>query len=530
MVGWPPMGPAKAGSITILGGRVWRELDKAIFVSATRQIRDFEKYRKDVQDENARRKRRSLNPPPLLEVVRPSRWDESPAFNPYLVRKRRASIAHAITEKLKSGTYLPQRPASFGVPKPSGGERRVNTYSIADEVISRRLYQSLMGKNSAKLSGHSFAYRNDRTPHDAISYIHNDIKNEHRLFVAEFDFSKFFDLISHEYVWETFSNLGIISSPLEKSLIRTFLAHPPYSVNELGNGKKREVGLPQGTSISLFLANVAATPIDRSLERLGVGFARYADDTLIWSDSYEKICTASRILQEAAHEIGSPINFEKSPGIRILSKPEARSSEIEETKSVNYLGHTLGLSSVRMRETAVDRIKKRVQTLIYTNLLMEPLRNNQNMNAITSNDRDYVTYVWQLRRYLYGPLSENDVRRFQHGAVPAMSFQGVMSFFPLVDHDEDLVELDVWIATQTWLALKKRQRLLSTRVTRVPGTWGLSRPQLIQLKVLSGTTGEEIDLRLPSLRRIAGVIRLAVNTHGLASVSDGSDLYLYESD
>ncbi|MCB5290656.1 reverse transcriptase domain-containing protein [Arthrobacter sp. SO3] len=509
---------------------MWRELDKAILDSATKQIRDFERYRRNVEDENARRMRRSHNPPPLLEVVRPSRWDESPAFNPYMVRKRRASIAHSITKKLKSGTYTPHKPASFSVPKPSGGERQVHAYAIADEVISRRLYKSLMRKNTAKLSSHSFAYRNDRTPHDAISHIHNDIKNEQRLFIAEFDFSRFFDLISHDYVWRIFSSLGIIASPMEESLIKTFLAHPPSSADDLGRGKHRDVGLPQGTSISLFLANMAATPIDRSLERLGVGFARYADDTLIWSDSYEKICTASHILQQAAHEIGSPINFEKSPGIRILSKPEARYSEIEETKSVNYLGHTLGLNSIRMRATAVDRIKKRVQALIYTNLLMEPLRDNQKASAITSNDRDYVTYVWQLRRYLYGPLSENDVRRFQHGAVPAMSFQGVMSFFPLVDHDKDLIELDVWIATQTWLALKRRQQLLSSRVARVPRTWGLSRSQLIQLKVVSGTTGDEIDLRLPSLRRIAGVIRLAVNTHGLASVSDGSDLYLYESD
>jgi RNA-directed DNA polymerase len=507
---------------------VRRELYEDILDSATKQIRDFERYRKDVEDENARRKRRSLNPPPLLEVVRPSRWDASPAFNPYMVRKRHAAIAHAMTKKLKGGTYIPHRPASFSVPKPSGGERQVNTYAIADEVVSRRLYKSLMRKNAAKLNAHSFAYRNDRTPHDAISYIHNDIKGEQRLFVAEFDFSKFFDLISHDYLWETFADLGITASPMEESLIRTFLAHPPSSPEELDGGRRK--GLPQGTSISLFLANVAATPIDRSLERLGVGFARYADDTLIWSDSYEKICTASHILQRAAHEIGSPINFEKSPGIRILSKPEVQSSEIEETKSVNYLGHTLGLNSIRMRTTAVERIKKRVQTLIYTNLLMEPLRNNQNLSAITSNDRDYVTYIWQLRRYLYGPLSENEVRRFQHGAVPAMSFQGVMSFFPLVDHDKDLIELDVWIATQTWLALKKRAQLLSTRVARVPRTWDLNRSQLIQLKVVSGTTGDEIDLRLPSLRRIAGVIRLAVSTHGFESVSDGSRLYLYESD
>jgi hypothetical protein len=42
-------------------------------------------------------------------------------------------------------------------------------------------------------------------------------------------------------------------------------------------------GIPQGTSISLFLANVAAYALDRRLETLGVGFVRYADDTIIWS-------------------------------------------------------------------------------------------------------------------------------------------------------------------------------------------------------------------------------------------------------
>jgi len=40
---------------------------------------------------------------------------------------------------------------------------------------------------------------------------------------------------------------------------------------------RRERGIPQGTSISLFLANVAPWDLDRSLERLGVSFVRYAD-------------------------------------------------------------------------------------------------------------------------------------------------------------------------------------------------------------------------------------------------------------
>lgn len=510
---------------------MWKDLGEAIGAAALRQIREYETYSRAVRDENARRSRRSMAAPPLLQIRRPDRWAADPAFNPYLVRKRSSSIAHAITNKLKNGNYAPQLPAGFRVPKGSGGSRQISTFAIADEVISKRLYKSLMIKNAPRLSSHAFAYRRDRTPHDAISYIHNDIKREQRLFVAEYDFSSFFDKISHNYLRQTIEDLGIISTPLEMSLIETFLAVPEPGRDE-GEGPPppRSEGLPQGTSISLFLANLAASPIDKALERLGVGFARYADDTLIWSNSYDQICEASAILQTAAEAIGSPINVEKSPGVRLLMPTEARTQEILGTKSVGYLGHELGLRSIKMKSTSVMRIKQRIQTLLYTNLLMEPLRHNQRFDRLTDNDRDYVTYIWQLRRYLYGSLSENDVRRFQRGGAPKMTFEGVMAFFPLVDHDEDLDALDMWIATQTWLTLRKRKRILGSKTTRTPRTWDMSREQLIRLKVISSSSGDELDLRIPSIRRIAGVIRVAVNTHGFGAAADGSRLYLYDSE
>ncbi|MCF3138282.1 hypothetical protein LRQ04_03335 [Paenarthrobacter sp. AR 02] len=432
--------------------------------------------------------------------------------------------------KLKSGSYLPGRPAGFTVPKGNGEDRTVSTFAIADEVISKRLYSSLMRKNSSRLSGHAYAYRYDRTPHDAISHIRAEFGREQRLFVAEYDFSSFFDKISHDFLWNAIADLGVITTPLERSLIAAFLTSYPPSLDTENqvNPKPRTQGLPQGTSISLFLANVAASQLDRSLERLGVGFARYADDTLIWSPNYEKVCDAAAALHSAADAIGSPINVAKSPGVRLLLPADAQTHEMSGTKRVDYLGHTLGLRSTQMKSTAVNRIKSRVQNLLFTNLLMEPLRGNQNLDRLTATDRDYATYIWQLRRYLYGPLSENQVRRFQRGSVPDMTFQGAMSFFPLVDHDSELETLDVWIATQTWLALKKRQKLLSSQTAKQPRMWGISLDELIRLQLPSDTTGQNVDLRIPSIRRIAGIIRTAVDTYGFGAAADGAQLYLYE--
>jgi hypothetical protein len=262
---------------------------------------------------------------------------------------------------------------------------------------------------------------------------------------------------------------------------------------------------------------------------LGVGFVRYADDTLIWSTDYARICDAAAALHEASHQIGSPINSEKSLGIRLLTREETVHAEMVSTKSVDYLGHTLGLRSTTMKAASARRIQSRIDQLIYNTLLMEPLAGTQEMTRLTDVDRDYVVLIWQLRRYLYGPLTENDVRRFRKGAIPPMSFEGVMAYFPLIDDDQKLRELDAWISTRIWLALRKRQRLL-TRPSggTLPLPHGVDKPTLLSLKVKSGRTGDDIDLRVPSVRKMASVVRLAVSTHGLGVVSGRAPLYLYE--
>ncbi|GAA3754311.1 hypothetical protein GCM10022240_04050 [Microbacterium kribbense] len=306
-------------------------------------------------------------------------------------------------------------------------------------------------------------------------------------------------------------------------------APEPYLTAEEKNLPKarRLRGVAQGTSLSLFLANVAASELDRSLERLGVGFVRYADDTLIWSPDYGRVSEAASILHEASSHIGSPINAEKSLGIRVLAKEETVHVEMSSTKHVDYLGHRIGMRQVRMKDRSVIRIRERIAELIYTNLIQEPLNGSQAGSRLGGVDRDYVTLIWQLRRYLYGSLTENDVRRFQRGAIPPMSFEGVMSFFPLVNGEAQLRELDEWIAAHIWLGLRKRAHLLKAGGLATPLPHGLEKAQLLGFTATSSRTGDLIDLRVPSVRKIARVIQTAVMTHGLGVVSGRPPLYLY---
>jgi hypothetical protein len=509
---------------------MWGSLEKRLRRRSTRLIREHEAYAKHVFDENQRRKRRSTGQPQLLSVYTPHEWKEDDGHNPYIGRSRASSISHSVGVKLRQRVYQPRQPAGILIPKTANEFRTVATFQIVDEVISHQLLESLSKKNSPRLSSRAYAYSANVSAHDAIAYIASEFGREHRLFVAEYDFAKYFDTVSHEFLLESLNRLGIVRTPLEQYLIERFLRSPLPAIGGkegISSNTPRTFGLPQGTSISLFLANVAAAELDRKLERLGVGFTRYADDTLLWSTDYGRISAAVDLLHESAEQIGSSIQTLKSPGVHILVKSDANDAEMATKRSVEYLGHTITLRNIRMKPASVAKIKKKIGYLLYSNLLQEPLSNTQSPLRLTDIDRDYVTYIWQLRRYLYGPLSENQIRRFQAGSILPMSFQGVMSFFPLVNDDKQLSELDGWLALQTVMVMRKRRRLIIEAGLVVPPPLGLGSSDLIGYRAKSGNSGTEIDLRLPSFRRIASTIRAAVEHHGLRVASGGSFLYAY---
>ena len=171
-----------------------------------------------------------------------------------------------------------------------------------------------------------------------------------RIFIAEFDFRKFFDSISHEHIRRVLKDQRFFITDREAKVIDVFLRAPSLPSSEYTREWKeeRQKGIPQGTSISLFLANAAAYPLDRKLEALGVGCARYADDTLIWGDSYDIVCRAVNALEETAAEMGVDLNFNKSEGISILC-PEGVPAEFKAKSSVSFIGYRIGSKLISLR-------------------------------------------------------------------------------------------------------------------------------------------------------------------------------------
>src|SRR5690606_13916904 len=108
---------------------------------------------------------------------------------------------------------------------------------------------------------------------------------------------------------------GFLVSDLEENVVKAFL-------------KSKAKGIPQGTSLSLFLANFICWNLDKSLEKIGLTFARYADDTVIFSQSYERICQAYNAIDDFSKSSGVPVNRYKSHGINLLTLSEVTRSEV----------------------------------------------------------------------------------------------------------------------------------------------------------------------------------------------------------
>jgi len=426
-----------------------QQISNIIREEAEKLIARYHEYHNRIHLETERNEKRLGNSAPRKIIHTPDYWSFDRKFNPFYVKAKHKSIARSIANKIENRTYSPNKPYIKDVPKSDGGVRKVSIYQIPDAAISKFFFNRLLSKNRHRFSSFSYAYRNDRNVHFAIQDISVDLQRNERTFLAEFDFSDFFGSISHEFLKEQFGENGFYISPEEIFVISSFL-------------NERKVGIPQGTSISLFLANLICWKFDQSLEREGVKFSRYADDTIVWSPEYAKICNSFGLINKFSRDAGVKINPTKSEGISLLTKDGLPSEMVAKT-SLDFLGYCLSVGKVSIKEKSVKKIQKQVSYILYRNLIQPLKQKSLAGQTIPANDEDknFLSAMCEIRRYMYGGLSKKQIKDFLSGRSKRIYFKGVMSFYPLVDDVEQLTKLDGWVLSVIYRALKLRCKLLA---------------------------------------------------------------------
>ena len=494
-----------------------KQLLKFIEAEAVKLSNRHHAYHNAVNLEYERRCKR-LSDPGIKIVSEPPQWKVDQKFNPFHVNKNRKKIAHSIAAKILAGTYIPNPPTPMEVRKPSGGFRTVSIYQIPDAAVSSLFYHQLLKKNKHRLSSFAYAYRDDRNAHFAIQDISLELSQAPRIFVAEFDFSKFFDNIRHDYLFQQFDQNGFSISDSERRVIQAFLGT---------SGK----GIPQGTSISLFLANLVCWQLDKKLELAGLRFARYADDTIIWANDYQKINTAYEIVYKFSAETGVAINLEKSEGISLLC-PKDHKSEFTQCKdSVDFLGYKLSKEKISIKEKSVTKIKKDISFILYKHLI-QPLKPSilRSLTIPANNkDIDLLRAISEIRRFLYGDLTDEMISNYINGASNRIFFKGTMSFYPLLNDELQLRQLDTWLVLAVFKSIKIRKRLLAKH--------GYNRshsaPFNIRKKDIASTLrkqkeGGKKKLQLPSFFFIYQALKKGLSDMGVEGVMNPkSNMYNY---
>ncbi|WP_232000496.1 reverse transcriptase domain-containing protein [Pseudomonas asplenii] len=494
-----------------------KQLLKFIQAEAEKLSDRHHAYHNSVDLEYERRSRRLLDPGEKL-VTLPPQWSVDKKFNPFYVNKNRKKIAHSISRKILLGTYIPNPPTHMNVRKPSGGYRTVSIYQIPDAAVSALFYHQLLKKNKHRLSSFAYAYRDDRNAHFAIQDISLELGQVPRIFVAEFDFSKFFDNIRHDYLFQQFDQNGFSISESERKVIRAFLG---------ASGK----GIPQGTSISLFLANLVCWQLDKKLELAGLRFARYADDTIIWANDYQKINVAYEIVYKFSAETGVAINLEKSEGISLLC-PKDHKSEFAQCKdSVDFLGYKLSKEKISIKDKSVAHIKKEISYILYKHLIQPLKPSTLRSVSIPANnkDADLLRAISEIRRFLYGDLTDEMISNYINGASNRIFFKGTMSFYPLLNDESQLRQLDTWLVLAVFKSIKLRKSLLSKH--------GYNRshssPFNIRKKDIASTLRKQkVDgkkrLQLPSFFFIYQALKKGLSDMGVEGVMNPkSNMYNY---
>jgi RNA-directed DNA polymerase len=483
------------------------KLERIIAEEAKKWMQRYHAYHNALELEYARKQKR-VTTASTKELRVPDYWDRDNKFNPFHVYKRRRQIAKSIATKIRSNTYSPHPPEEKRIPKSPSGFRTVTVYQIPDSAVSLLIYQQLLKKNRHRFSSFSYAYRNDRNVHFAIQDIAFELKQNARVFIAEFDFSKFFDSINHEYLYSQFHENAFLISTQEEKIIRAFLGD---------SGK----GIPQGTSISLFLANLVCWRLDKQLEKAGLQFARYADDTLIWSQDYHKISYAYDIINQFSREAGVPINADKSDGISLLCKKDMP-AEITSTKeNIDFLGYSVAVDSVSIKEKSVNKIKQQISYVLYKHLIQPLLGPRLVALQIPANDKDpaLLSAMMEIRRYLYGNLSDEMIRNYLSGSSSRIFFKGIMSFYPLINNEAQLKELDGWLVSAIYKSLRERAHLLYR--------WGHNRYRIFPFNVSRKNVTKEFKekiirgkrlLQIPSFFTIYLALRKGLIEHGVEGV------------
>jgi RNA-directed DNA polymerase len=252
-----------------------------------------------------------------------------------------------IRSQLLEGSYKPRTIKRVEIPKPGGGMRKLGIPTVLDRLVQQAILQVLQKRWDCTFSEHSYGFRPDRDAHQAVSRAQEIIAQGYG-WVVDIDLEQFFDRVNHDRLM-----VRVAARVSDKRLLKLIRAFLNAGILEDGLVRPTEEGTPQGSPLSPLLSNLVLDELDRELEKRGLPFVRYADDSNIYVRSER---AGQRVMKGVSDFLTRKLRLKVNTTKSAVARPSAR----------KFLGFSFSEGPAPKRiiaKQAVVRFRRRVVEL-----------------------------------------------------------------------------------------------------------------------------------------------------------------------
>ena len=328
-------------------------------------------------------------------------------MTPLALEEKIASECELISRKSRAGTYKFTAYRQLLVSKGAGRPPRVISIPTARD--------RLVLKSLSFLIESVFPESRGKVAQKKVLELRNVIESQCFDTFVRVDVKDFYPSVSHDALFEVLKTR--IRKPEILSLLAGAIQAPTLADHAPRSEMQNRCGVPQGLSVSNFLAEIAMKSVDAKFSaRSDLAYIRYVDDIII-------LCAA----EDAEHIFDNVLLECKAISLEVheLKKSGSKSSLGPLSDSFDYLGYVFDTSKVSVRAESVNKVKSSLAR-VFTRYKYEILA-NANDPGFAAKARSEC--LWKLNLVITGCIFDGQRRGWLH-------------YFSQIDDISVLKELD----------------------------------------------------------------------------------------